>query len=251
METQDGGSAVDSMVRRLRQVSAQINARILPFALKVWAFLVLVTLLVADWLIWLMLRTRSDERTIRPTKRVASWPKGTKRELMRRQGNFCAYCGHRRIARSFEIDHMTPVIRGGSNELDNLQVICRPCNQRKGIQTDGEFRERYARMVPSSPLTPPRKPISQTEFKEETRRTPQPDAVQQFRKKRFITPREKVVTGSMICGGLTFFVILVCLALGGAGGSLLFLPSIFLGVIVGLGLWLRAHITGVMITEDG
>lgn len=210
----------------------------------------MLTLLVADWLIWLMLRTRSDERRIRPTKRFASWPKGTKRTLLRRQSYVCTYCGQRRISRSFEIDHMTPVIRGGSNDMDNLQVICRPCNQRKGIQTDEEFRERYSRLVPPSPMTPPQNPVSQAEFKAETRRTRQPAAVQEFRKQRRITPREKVVTGSIVCGGATFLILLVGLASAGAGGALLLLPSVVLGLIVGFGLWFRAHITGVMIVED-
>ena len=227
-----------------------MNSTIASWMSRGWTVLVLVTLLVADWLIWLMLRARSDERRIRPTKRVASWPKGTKRTLMRRQDYVCAYCGHRRISRSFEIDHMTPVIRGGSNDIENLQVICRPCNQRKSIHTDREFRERYARLIPRSPLTPPQQAVPQADFKAETRRTRQPGTVREFRRQRYITPREKVVTGSIVCGGVTFFILLVGLASAGAGGALLLLPSVLLGVTVGFGLWLRAHITGVMIVED-
>ncbi len=106
-------------------------------------WIVLVSLWVADVLIWVMLRTRSDERRIRPTERVV-WPKGLKQRLMRRQDNTCVYCGYRRIATSLDIDHIIPVVRGGSNDMSNLQVICRRCNQRKGLQTDEEFRTRYA-----------------------------------------------------------------------------------------------------------
>ena len=92
--------------------------------------------------------------------------------------------------------------------------------------------------------------MSQAEFKAETRHTRQPAAVQKFRRQRFITPREKVVTGSIACGGVTFFILLMGLASAGAGGTLLLLPSVVLGVTVGFGLWLRAHITGVMVVEE-
>ena len=30
-----------------------------------------------------------------------------------------------------EIDHIHPLARGGTNKLDNLQVLCRSCNARK------------------------------------------------------------------------------------------------------------------------
>ena len=216
---------------------------------KAWVWIVMVALLVADWLIWLMLRIRSNERRIRPTRRVA-WPKGLKRELMKRQNYTCVYCGRRRIARSFDIDHILPVVRGGTNDLGNLQVICQPCNQRKGIQTDGEFRARYARLVPPRRLTPPSQPVSQAEFTAETGRTRQSADVQQFRKTRFISPREKVLSGSLVSGGVTGAAALIGLALLGAEGFLLLIPTVVLGGAVGFGLLLRAYVTGVMITDD-
>lgn len=47
----------------------------------------------------------------------------------------CTYCGH-----AFDadlpptVDHVVPLSRGGSNELDNLTWACLPCNQRKGTK---------------------------------------------------------------------------------------------------------------------
>ena len=191
----------------------------------------------------MMLKTRSNERRIRPTKRV-SWPKGLKQELMKRQDNTCVYCGYRRIARTLDIDHMIPAVRGGSNDASNLQVICRPCNQRKGLQTDQEFRARYSRLVPSTPLTPPEGRIPQNEFKEETRRTSQSTSVKEFRRKRYITPREKIVSGCFFSGIIVAGVAMFSLASIGAEGLLLLFPALALGGAVGIGIWIRAYMTG-------
>ena len=108
------------------------------FIAKAWAWIVTVALLVSDSLIWVMLRTRSNERRIRPTKRV-TWPKGLKQELMRRQDNTCTYCGYRRIAASMDIDHIIPLSRGGADKFYNLQLLCRTCNLKKGGKTNEEF----------------------------------------------------------------------------------------------------------------
>ena len=124
-----------------------VKDRIRQAIASIIALTVLVSLWVADALVQFMLLTRSNERRIRPTERVA-WPKGLKQQLMRQQDNTCVYCGYRRAASSLDIDHIIPVVRGGGNQIDNLQVICRPCNQRKGLQTDQEFR---ARLLPTCP----------------------------------------------------------------------------------------------------
>ena len=216
---------------------------------SVGTWIVLVSLWVADGLIWVMLRTRSNERRIRPTERI-SWPKGVKQQLMRRQDNTCVYCGHRRIARSLDIDHIVPAVRGGSNDISNLQVICSPCNQRKGDQTDEEFRSRYARLVPRGRLTPPRRRISQAEFRAETRSTSQGDSVQQFRQTRFISKRDKVNAGCMVFGIAVIIGTGWALASLGADGLLLALPAVVLGGFAGSGVWLRAYMTGAMIEGD-
>ncbi len=209
--------------------------------LRTWA--VVAALFIADCLIWVMLRFRANERRVRPTKRV-TWPKGLKQELMKHQDNTCVYCGRRRIARNFQIDHMIPVVQGGSNDISNLQVICGFCNRSKGIQTDQEFRERYSRLVPPTPLTPPRRRISEAEFKAETQRTSQADSVAEFRRTRYISPREKILTGSFITGCVVAGLVVWGLASIGAEGLLLSIPALVLGGAVGFGIWLRAYTTG-------
>jgi len=52
--------------------------------------------------------------------------------ILERDGARCRYCG--RTDAPLHIDHITPIARGGSNELANLQVLCAPCNRAKGAR---------------------------------------------------------------------------------------------------------------------
>src|ERR1035437_2790500 len=48
-------------------------------------------------------------------------------------GDPCAYCGsHDEI----QIDHVIPIVRGGSHDWDNLTAACRSCNQSKHAHPD-------------------------------------------------------------------------------------------------------------------
>ena len=49
----------------------------------------------------------------------------------------CAYCG--RKEGPFEIDHIMPWSRGGSDSRENLTLACRPCNRSKRDMTPEEW----------------------------------------------------------------------------------------------------------------
>lgn len=49
--------------------------------------------------------------------------------VFRRDGYACLFCGSES---NLSVDHVFPVSRGGGNEPDNLQTLCRNCNSRKG-----------------------------------------------------------------------------------------------------------------------
>ncbi len=53
----------------------------------------------------------------------AQWIALCQRQLWR-----CALCGKRR---DLTVDHITPLVRGGSNFISNIQGLCSRCNSRK------------------------------------------------------------------------------------------------------------------------
>lgn len=58
-------------------------------------------------------------------------------------GGHCAYCGVLLGAR-FQIDHIRPKLRGGTDEVNNLNPACARCNNWKLWHTVEEFRAEIA-----------------------------------------------------------------------------------------------------------
>ena len=56
------------------------------------------------------------------------------------QGGYaCAHCGKVFPNRQFlQVDHIKPMNNGGLSTLDNLQILCRSCNAKKGDKSEGE-----------------------------------------------------------------------------------------------------------------
>lgn len=57
------------------------------------------------------------------------------RKLAERDGFNCAICN---TNKNLEIDHVIPFSKGGSDELSNLQLLCRSCNAQKGAKISYE-----------------------------------------------------------------------------------------------------------------
>jgi rubredoxin len=56
-------------------------------------------------------------------------------EILKRDDYRCQMCGvTAKDGATLEIDHIHPVSKGGTNEADNLQVLCRDCNAGKSDQ---------------------------------------------------------------------------------------------------------------------
>lgn len=55
-----------------------------------------------------------------------------KEQVKRRDGYACVACGATRVP---NVDHIVPVYRGGTHDMENLQTLCKGCNTRKGTRT--------------------------------------------------------------------------------------------------------------------
>ena len=54
-------------------------------------------------------------------------------EVYERDGNRCCKCGS---TAHLEIDHIIPISKGGTSDLNNLQTLCHDCNAKKGNQIE-------------------------------------------------------------------------------------------------------------------
>lgn len=61
-------------------------------------------------------------------------------EYLRLNNKDCYYCGSD-VRENYEIDHKTPISRGGDNTVNNIVICCHDCNQSKGSKTEKEYRD--------------------------------------------------------------------------------------------------------------
>ncbi len=64
------------------------------------------------------------------------------RNLKHRYNYTCLRCGRREPEIKLTVDHVVPLIKGGSNTIENIQPLCKPCNSAKHAQTT-DYRESW------------------------------------------------------------------------------------------------------------
>jgi hypothetical protein len=86
--------------------------------------------------------------------------KQVRERILLRDGSQCAYCGS---TNNLQIDHIIPICRGGKENENNMQVLCRTCNLKKGksinlepyfIKSDSPDYIYIKRDFPLSSITP-------------------------------------------------------------------------------------------------
>ena len=78
------------------------------------------------------------------------------------QNSKCMYCGTKLRTGDGHVDHKKPLSSGGKEVPNNMQLLCAPCNTRKGTLTDSEFRRRFKSVLPVT--LPPSRPIPLSKF---------------------------------------------------------------------------------------
>lgn len=58
-------------------------------------------------------------------------PKKLRQKIFERDNFTCVYCGAREYEEPLEIDHVIPISKGGTNNINNLVTSCRTCNRIK------------------------------------------------------------------------------------------------------------------------
>ena len=86
-------------------------------------------------------------------------PDDVKQYVWARDGGHCRSCGS---GVELQFDHVIPIALGGSSAADNLQVLCGPCNRRKGASlTTGQRPTNAPRQAPAAQPSAPSAPSTQ------------------------------------------------------------------------------------------
>lgn len=85
------------------------------------------------------LLSAGDEKveTLEKTKKIASRhiPSDVQIAVWKRDNGKCVFCDS---SEKLHFDHIIPFSKGGSNEIDNIQILCAKCNLKKHDKVGGE-----------------------------------------------------------------------------------------------------------------
>ena len=78
-------------------------------------------------------RAYDAKRRARQRASGDSYTEADIRTLLIKQRGRCPVC-KALLSRGYHVDHVIPLISGGSNGRENIQLLCPPCNQTKGAK---------------------------------------------------------------------------------------------------------------------
>jgi 5-methylcytosine-specific restriction endonuclease McrA len=80
-------------------------------------------------------RIRVEKRRARKEQANGTFTLEEWEALKMRYNYTCLCCGRREPEIRLTADHIVPLSKGGDNNIDNIQPLCRPCNSAKGVRT--------------------------------------------------------------------------------------------------------------------
>ena len=70
-----------------------------------------------------------------------------RQDVYERSGHHCELCGREIGVNEFTVDHIIPLARGGTNDMNNLRCLCHECNTMKGRLLDSEMNRTMTKLV--------------------------------------------------------------------------------------------------------
>jgi 5-methylcytosine-specific restriction endonuclease McrA len=129
---------------------------------------------IYEWSDWTKLQPRDDEPFIRTVESRLRAPEVitlnhydrvpkvvvsfSRRNIFKRDGYRCQYCGSQPGTGELSIDHVIPRSRGGGTSWENCVLACIDCNKTKGSRTPEEAAMRLRK----TPIRPHWRPIYST-----------------------------------------------------------------------------------------
>lgn len=86
-----------------------------------------------------VIQARDQRRRARKMSAPGTHTAAELRELWKSQAGRCAYCDCEITSEYRHLDHIIPLVRGGSDSIDNLCYTCPPCNLSKKDKTIEEW----------------------------------------------------------------------------------------------------------------
>ena len=204
------------------------------------------------------LLVRGQNERLRPPSQRISFPQSVREEIWAKQRGLCMYCGTY-LARGWHLDHIYPREHGGSNNLLNLQALCPPCNLRKGVQTDEEYRHRFRKLLKKIDTeigpVPPEERIPKWEFDKITKQSGVSQTARSRRRSKYTSPRQKIVSGSFVTGlflGVLWAMSASLIFRLGSIGTLLFILAVGFIIWISVSSFLigRARHTGKLVSQE-